>query len=549
VVVAGAVVVLGAGAAVAAELAVPADRVAKGVRVGAADLSGLDRAAAQERVAALVGAQTSPLALVADDEVLTLQPDAAGLSVDAAATVDEALDVGLLDRVRGLLGVGRDVDPVVRADDDALESALRNAAEPFDRAPREGSIAFDGVEPVPTDPLPGRQLDVAGAAEVVVQEWPRSARVEVPVDQVPVETTAEDVDEALREIAEPAVAAPVLVDSEGGQLQVTPEQIAASLRIQADDEGVLRPVVDAAALQVQTAVARRGLEQPAVDATFDTSSGTPAVVPSQTGRGFGADDLAAAVRGVLTEDEPRRVRVEFTTTQPRVTTETAQGLGVVEQISSYTSRFPCCQPRVTNIRRIAEIVDGHVVLPGEVYDLNDDVGPRDTARGFVPAPQILRGEFVNDVGGGVSQFATTLFNGYFFAGLEDVTHTPHSYYIPRYPPGREATVSFPEPDLTFRNDSPHGVLIRATSTGTSVTVTMWGTKRYDVRAVQGPRTRVRTAETTYLDRPDCIPGDGGEGFDITVTRVFSQGGVEVRREKLETRYLPQPKFVCGPPPR
>jgi hypothetical protein len=78
---------------------------------------------------------------------------------------------------------------------------------------------------------------------------------------------------------------------------------------------------------------------------------------------------------------------------------------------------------------------------------------------------------------------------------------------------------------------------------------MWGTKRFDVRAVAGPRTRVTTAPTRYIERPDCIPGDGGPGFDIVVTRVFSQEGREVRREDFKTRYLPQPEFVCGPPPR
>jgi vancomycin resistance protein YoaR len=273
------------------------------------------------------------------------------------------------------------------------------------------------------------------------------------------------------------------------------------------------------------------------------------VVPSRTGRGFGADDVARALEGVVAEPAPRRVEVAFTTTEPRVTTEAAGGLGVVEEISSYTSRFPCCAPRVKNIQTIARIVDGYVVLPGEEFDLNAYVGPRDAARGFVSAPQILRGEFVNDVGGGVSQFATTIFNAYFFAGLEDVTHTPHSYYISRYPPGREATISWPKPDLVFRNDSPHGVLIRATTTGTTVTVAMWSTKRFDVRAIEGPRTRVTSAPTRYIQRPDCQPGSGGSGFDIVVTRVFEQAGQEVRREQFETTYLPQPKFVCGAPPR
>lgn len=82
-----------------------------------------------------------------------------------------------------------------------------------------------------------------------------------------------------------------------------------------------------------------------------------------------------------------------------------------------------------------------------------------------------------------------------------------------------------------------------------MTVPMWGTKRFDVRAVQGPRTRLTTAPTRYIERPDCQPGNGGQGFDIVVTRVFEQGGREVRREQFRTRYQPQPTLVCGPPPR
>jgi vancomycin resistance protein YoaR len=543
---AGAVVVLLGGGA-AAVAASTSGEVPRGVSVGPVALGGLTVEQAEQRIAEGLVVD-EPVTLLPDGEVLTLDPGAAGLAVDAAATARDAADAGPLDHLLALFRAGRDVDPVLDVDTAALDAALTSLAEGFDRAPREGSVVFEELDPVPTDPLVGRALDVEGAAEAVVEQWPLSLEVEAPVEELSVRTTAEDVERAVEQVAEPAVAAPVLLQSEGGTLEVSPEVVAAALRIEADASGELAPVVDGGVVLERTAGLRRDLEEPAVDATFDTSSGTPVVVPSRPGRGFGADATADAVRSVLTEPEPRRARVEFTQTQPRVSTETAAGLGVVEQISSYTSRFPCCAPRVKNIQRIAEIVDGYVVLPGETFDLNAYVGPRDTARGFVPAPQILEGEFVDAVGGGVSQFATALFNGYFFAGLEDVTHKPHSYYISRYPPGREATVSFPKPDLVFRNDSPHGVLIRATSTGTSVTVAMWGTKRFDIEARQGPRTRVTTAPTRYIERPDCQPGRGGEGFDIVVTRVFLQSGDVVEREEFRTRYLPQPKFVCGPPP-
>ena len=126
------------------------------------------------------------------------------------------------------------------------------------------------------------------------------------------------------------------------------------------------------------------------------------------------------------------------------------------------------------------------------------------------------------VGGGISQFATTMFNAVFFSGLEDVYHKPHSYYISRYPAGREATVYEGQIDLQWRNDSDTGVYIDTAWTPGTITVTFYGTKRYEIESissdrVQRPRSpwcrRSRTTATASR-RP------ASQGFDITVTRVF-----------------------------
>jgi vancomycin resistance protein YoaR len=199
---------------------------------------------------------------------------------------------------------------------------------------------------------------------------------------------------------------------------------------------------------------------------------------------------------------------------------------------------------VQNIHTIADIVKGAVVLPGETFSLNGYVGARDRGRGFVEAPMILDGRFVPAVGGGVSQFATTMFNAVFFGGFQDVYHKPHSYWISRYPAGREATVSSPAPDLKWRNDSPYGVLITTSYTAKSVTVTFWSTKRYDIESVSGSRTRIRGFRTQYDSSSTCESSSGEPGFDIDVWRVFKQNGKEVKREKFHTRYLPEPRFVC-----
>jgi vancomycin resistance protein YoaR len=446
------------------------------------------------------------------------------------------------------VGAEREVTPVADIDEAALAVALDGVATSFDRKPREGSIRFDEkAQPVVEQPVVGRALDVGGAAEAVREAF-LEPEVEVPVEVTEVETTPEEVQEAVESIAKPAMAAPITVDAGGDELVVEPVDLAPALTIAVVD-GELAPQLDGEVLHERLTGRLVRVGQPAVDASFDVSSGTPVVVPSQPGRSVSASDLRATVLSVLTAPPPRRAPAPLTESAPRLTTEAAAGLGVKEVIGTFTSEHPCCAPRVTNIHAIADIVDGHVLRPGEQFDLNAFVGPRDKARGFVEAPQILDGQFVNRVGGGVSQFATTIFNAVFFSGLEDVTHTPHSYWIKRYPPGREATVSYPLPDLIFRNDSPNGVLIDTSYTGRSITVTFWGTKRFDeIRSVTGPKTRLRDFETEYVDRPDCTATSGEQGFDITVTRVFVAQGKEVRREPFNTRYKPEPRFICGKPP-
>nr|WP_240973200.1 VanW family protein [Nonomuraea sp. FMUSA5-5] len=219
-------------------------------------------------------------------------------------------------------------------------------------------------------------------------------------------------------------------------------------------------------------------------------------------------------------------------------------MGVKEKVSSFTTRHPCCAPRVTNIHRIADIVDGHVVRPGETFSLNGVVGKRDKARGFVEAPMILNNRFVNDVGGGVSQFATTMFNAVFFGGFEDVQHRAHQYYISRYPAGRESTVSYPQPDFRWRNDSRYGVLIKTSYTSTSVTVDFWSTKRYEIESKSSGRYAIKPVTELTESGPDCIPMGGVEGFAIDVWRIFKKDGKVVRKQRFHTVYDPEPRLTC-----
>jgi vancomycin resistance protein YoaR len=162
---------------------------------------------------------------------------------------------------------------------------------------------------------------------------------------------------------------------------------------------------------------------------------------------------------------------------------------------------------VTNIHRIADAVRGAIIPPGETFSLNGHVGQRTKEKGYVEAPVIYDGTHDTDVGGGVSQFATTTFNAAFFGGLDIPAYQMHSQFISRYPYGREATVSWDKPDLKIRNNTPFGVMIWTSYTDTSLTVSMYSTpwvkgdQTNQSREQKGPCTSVTTERTRtfFLD--------------------------------------------------
>jgi hypothetical protein len=233
---------------------------------------------------------------------------------------------------------------------------------------------------------------------------------------------------------------------------------------------------------------------------------------------------------------------ELRPVQPRRSTAWARSLGIRERVSAFTTMHKPGQPRVRNIHRAADLLRGQLVLPGERFSLNRAIGPRTPARGFVTAPVITRGEFSHDVGSGVSQVATTFFNAVFFGGYRIVSHQPHSYYIKRYPMGREATVSLPAPDLVFVNDSRAGILTHTSYTDTAITVTFYGDRAGRRVRAEGPRilaTRPPEGTTEYLEDPKLPRGTqlvepAFTGYDVEVFRVIIEPGKPTRRERFVT---------------
>jgi vancomycin resistance protein YoaR len=355
---------------------------------------------------------------------------------------------------------------------------------------------------------------------------------------------------AMQEFAVPAMSGPVSLQVGQRKLTIQPELVGRHLAMQPDSKSRLQPKLDAKGLTASLFDRLKGFASKARDASFTFRGGRPTVIPSRTGLEVNPNDLGAAVLTALPKTGADRVAaVKLKVTTPDVTTEEANALRIRERMSTFTTRYPVVPYRVNNIGRAAQLINGSLVLPGETWSLNRTIGERTAANGFVEGYVIDDGRFTKELGGGTSQVATTTFNAVFFAGLKDVEHHPHSLYISRYPAGREATVAWGAKDLRFYNDSGHGVLIQASHSPGQITVSFWGTKKYDeVRSISSGRYNIRPWKTIHSTEKNCENQAPVSGFDIDVTRVFVDGGREVKRETFHTSYRPTDKIVCRSSP-
>jgi vancomycin resistance protein YoaR len=545
-------------AAYGVDLLVSSGDIPRNTVVAGVDIGGLSPAAAAETLErALAPRVAAEHTVVAADVEATLSPAAAGIELDVDGTVDAAAEQPLnpWTRVVTLFG-DRRVDPEITGDETALAAQIETVAAQVDRAPVDATIVLENTTPSLVEPADGRVLDREGSSQAITEALGAggdpATPIELPVEVSPIHVDTEEAQRVLDETVTPALAAPVTVTSADGatSAEVPVAAIAAGLAFTPQEDGELAVSIDPAALQAALGDALGVFGTPAEDARFEVSGGAVSVVPSVDGTGVDPALLAEQLLGVLTDPAPRSVTAELGPVPAAFTTEEAEALGIREEISSFTTNFTSTASG-TNIRVVAEEVDGALIMPGETFSLNTFTGPRGSAQGYVPAAVISGGELSTAVGGGISQFATTMFNAVFFAGLEDVYHKPHSFYISRYPAGREATVYEGVIDLVWKNDTDTGVFVDTRWVPGAITVTFYGTKRYEIESISSERTNHRQpAVQEKVDDGNCTPQGGIPGFDITVTRVFRDltSGAEIRRESFRTSYAAEAVITCVPPP-
>ena len=536
-------------------------RIPAGTEVAGVDIGGLSRDDARARLGDAVSElEEQPIRLVNGEQHIDVVPSNAGLGIDVDATVAEAGGARTWNPVQmvDVLFGSEDVAPVPDVDTEALEAQLAEVAGRFDTEVVEAEVTFTaaGTQKV-TRPESGISVDTDGAADALTTAFLEGeTSVDLPVTEVDPAVTSGELEKALRDVATPAVSAPITLElaDQTAKLHVPRYAPALSLRVEGSE---LVPVFDVDRLD-------RGLEQlkedvgsEPVDAAVELRGGRPVVVPDEPGLALRADEVADSILPVLTETGgERRAEVGTDVAEADFTTADARALRIKEKVSSFVTYYPHADYRNINQGRAAELINGTVLKPGETFSFNETVGERTEENGFVPGFIISNGVFQEDLGGGVSQVVTTTYNAAFFAGLEDVEHKPHSFYIDRYPLGREATVAWPTVDLKFRNNTPNGVLIEAwvvDSTPSSegqMHVRMWSTKYWDIEAGVSGRYNLTEPGTRYDPSDTCVATVGYGGFDVDVKRFVRRvGSSELLRTEVDhVTYTPADTVICSAPP-
>lgn len=287
------------------------------------------------------------------------------------------------------------------------------------------------------------------------------------------------------------------------------------------------------------------IELPPRNATLSVVSGR--IIPEQQGRRLGSDGLRDLVLGAFMKTEDDAVALPVTTLYPEITVTEMGSAGIREALSVYSTVFNSQDAnRSMNIKIAAWKVNGYILYPGKIFSFNSIVGPREKMYGFKEALEIMDGELVLGVGGGICQLSSTLYNAALLANLEVVERHNHSKPLSYIPLGRDATVVFGGLDFKFANNTSSPIMIMAEVQGDKLLVGIFGqhslAEVVEIVSIDQeviPQAILKKKDKSLYLGEFKIEKQGKPGYVITTLRIVRLGKVETKREVLsKDSYLP-----------
>ncbi len=579
------------------------NRIYRGVSVGDVDLSGMTR----EEAAASIDARYGSLVTAADVRIYadeeTREKALSGQSIDdsqssenvsageaaknrkmwsvnaselearldTAALAEQAYEVG---RANGGIGArlssqafGVAIEPTVSMNDEAVE----NLAYSIDRAIGNEHVDYgisieSGVAQV-TDGHDGIEVNRTSLANQIGRQMlqldndrgivaiAEEAPVHITKDQA--QSTADSINAAISQGATFVLGDTSWEASTAdlGELLVAKEE--------RTEDGNWRLAVsydESLAKNALVSHLRSAIENQNLDVEFVNTDGNVSVKTALAGMmpdtSQALSDLTQQTLEATPEATPI-IQVSETDIPASMSVSEAMEYGLISTISTYETEYTAgAYNRNTNIHLAADLLNNSIIKAnGGTWSFNEVAGECNEEKGFLGAGSIVDGQLTDEVGGGICQVATTVFNAVYEAGYPVDKRTNHSFYIASYPAGRDAAVSWPDLDLEWHNDTGNDILMQTSWTDTTITVSLIGVNPgYIVESEQGEfkegeKYSTRTVEDSSLAQGESeVRQAGANGSSIEVTRtVKDSSGNIVRQDSFESVYDAQDEIIAVGP--
>lgn len=262
--------------------------------------------------------------------------------------------------------------------------------------------------------------------------------------------------------------------------------------------------------------------------SYDASSGKFVFSGEEAGQAVDQEKLAADILDAVNrKDFDAVVTAVMNPVEPEISEAAAREK--YKTIGSFTTKTTSNSKRNNNIKLSCQAINGIVLQPGEEFSFNDRVGQRTEAKGYQGAAAYNNGEVVQEIGGGVCQTSSTLYNAVVKAGLKTTTRRSHTFEPSYVTPGTDATVSWGGPDYAFVNNSSTAVGIRASYANQEVTISIYGIPVLE----EGVKHSLKSTKLKDIDPPAPVYEEDGT-VEPGAEKVKSSGS---KGSQWETRLV------------
>lgn len=290
----------------------------------------------------------------------------------------------------------------------------------------------------------------------------------------------------------------------------------------------LRRVIDELAIEIR--------EEP-VNGKIEYKEGSFIITPERKGISLDKEATEKLIIEGIKSFSKESIIMPIRVSGPRITEASLRR--IKEILAGFSTKFNLNQKnRVSNLKIAADMINGKVLLPGEIFSVYETIGPVTKDNGYKAAPVIINGQLKDGVGGGVCQIATNIYNAAIRSNLEIVERRHHGFPVSYVTIGQDATIAGDWIDLKFKNTLDSPIFIEMYLSGDTLVTNIYGEKRGNKIELKSeiiseilPKTIYKKDNSKYTDYKK-VEKESKKGYKVNVYKLTYANGNIIKKELL-----------------